>query len=55
MTSIEQYTHCAEIGRYGGLSKSEKKVAAARRNIARARAARKPRPAIKPKSDFKYI
>jgi len=33
------YEHCCEIGRYGGLSKSEKKRAAARRNIAKARKA----------------
>lgn len=41
--TIEQYRHCCEMGRYGGLSKSDKKRAAARINMAKARAARKPR------------
>jgi hypothetical protein len=39
--SVTVYEHCCEIGRYGGLSKSDKKREAAKRNMAKARAARK--------------
>lgn len=42
---LEFYEHNCHVGRYGGLSKSAKKIAAARRNIAKARAARGTRPA----------
>jgi len=31
------YAHCCEIGRFGGLSKSDKKKKAARANLAKAR------------------